>query len=124
MSAFRTCFQSCLMLVTLAAACTSPAGPSGPPALAGTIVARDRNTSIGGPPTVHVKQPVDEECGIIFLIRPSTLLQHRAADGTLRTASPADLTVGRRVAVWAEVILESCPAQAAATALQIIESQP
>ena len=103
-------------------ACQSASGPGGPPAASGVIVGRDQSISIGGPPTVHVKETVNEECGIIFTIRDPVLVQKRTASGALTPASISELTIGRQVAVWARGgIAESCPAQAGALAIQIIE---
>ena len=112
-------FATCLLPAAVLMGCESSSGPSGLPAITGPIVERDRSTSIGGPPTVHVKETVDEECGIIFVIRSPVRIQRRAPNGSVMNASLSDLTVGRRVAVWADAIAESCPAQAAALAVEI-----
>ena len=111
---------TCCLLAGAAASCTSPVAQGDPP-VTGVIVARDVPISIGGPPTVHVKDPVDEECGIIFRVRPSTRVFGRTVDGRAFAASTADLTVGRRVGVWTDVVLESCPGQAEADAIVILE---
>jgi hypothetical protein len=111
-----------VIAIAFASACQSASGPSGPPAISGVIVGRDQSISIGGPPTVHVKETVNEECGIIFTIRDPVLVQRRSPGGALTPASISELTIGREVAVWARGgIAESCPAQAGALAIQIIE---
>ncbi|HET9426417.1 MAG TPA: DUF3221 domain-containing protein [Gemmatimonadaceae bacterium] len=111
-----------LSLALLVAACTSPSEPTGAPAVTGSIVARDVRISIGDPPTIHVKGTASEECGVVFLVTSSTQVLRRGADGKLTRASVSDLTVGRRVGVWATTILDSCPGQAAATDVEILEA--
>ena len=110
-----------LSLVVAAAACNPTLEPEGPPAISGSIVARDVAISIGGAPTVHVKETTASECGIVFLVRRDTPILRRMADGRVGRASLADLTVGRRIDVWAEVVMESCPGQASATAIRILD---
>jgi len=114
-------FATCLLLAAVAA-CKSPSAPSGPPAITGPIVARDVSISIGEPPTIHVKEAADAECGVVFLVRRSTLVRRRALDGSVTVASLSDLTVGRHVAVWAGVVLESCPGQSSADIVEILDS--
>jgi hypothetical protein len=101
-------------------ACLSPTKPSGPPGVTGAIVARDLSISIGGPPTIHVKELPTTECGVVFLVRQSTRIVRRV-DGTLQSAAPSELTVGRRVAVWADVVLRSCPGQSTAAVVEIMD---
>lgn len=111
---------TCCLLAGTSVSCTSPAAP-GEPSVTGVIVARDLSISIGGPPTIHVKHPDDEECGVIYLVRSSTMVFRRSGDGRTTAASTADLTVGRRVGVWTDVVLQSCPGQAEAKAVVILE---
>lgn len=106
--------------VVAAAACNPTLEPEGPPAITGSIVARDVAISIGGAPTVHVKETPGSECGIVFLVRRDTPILRRTPDGGVSRASLSDLTVGRRVDVWAEVVMESCPGQSSATAIRIL----
>ena len=108
-----------LCLIT-SGACNSAYEPKGP-GIAGSIVARDGSTSIGGAPTIHVKTTPTEECGVVFLVRPRTSIFRRAADGRLSAASVADLTVGRQVTVWAEYVLDSCPGQSTAERVEILD---
>jgi hypothetical protein len=112
---------ACLFLIGTVASCNSPSEPTGPAALNGPIVARDLGISIGGPPTIHVKESASAECGVVFLVRESTRIRRRAASGRVSNASLSELTVGRRVAVWANVILDSCPGQSSATVVELIE---
>ena len=114
---------SCLLLAALVAACQSSSEPSSPPGITGAIVARDLRISIGESPTIHVKETPDAECGVVFLLSRSTRVHRRAPDGTVVAASVSDLTVGRRVSVWADVVLHSCPGQASAVAVEILDSE-
>jgi hypothetical protein len=110
-----------LLLVLLAVgACTTEriTEPDWHP-ITGQIVARDKPISIGGPPTIHVKDAPTEECGIIFLARSSTQIFRRSSSGELFKASVSDLVVGAKVKVWAKVIMESCPGQSTAIAIEI-----
>lgn len=111
---------ACVLLAGAAPSCSSPTALGDPP-VTGVIVARDRSISIGGPPTIHVKDPVDEECGVIYLVNSSTRVLRRTDDGRHVPASPAELTVGRRVGVWTDVVLQSCPGQAEARAVVILD---
>lgn len=113
-------FTSCCLLAGAVASCSAAAAPSNPPVI-GQIVSRDVAISIGGPPSIHVKDSIDEECGVIFLVRPSTLVFRRTHDGRTASASLSDLTVGRRVGVWSDGVLESCPGQASAKAVEVLE---
>jgi hypothetical protein len=112
---------ACLLLVGTAASCNSPSEPRTQALLRGPIVARDLGISIGGPPTIHVKESASAECGVIFLVRGSTRILRRTANGRVGRASLSELTVGRRVAVWANMTLDSCPGQSSATVVELIE---
>jgi hypothetical protein len=112
---------ACLFLAGTVASCSSPSEPIARPVLSGPIVARDLGIPIGGPPTIHVKESASAECGVIFLVGQSTRILRRAANGRVSNASLSDLAVGRHVAVWANVIMKSCPGQASATVLELIE---
>jgi hypothetical protein len=92
--------------------------PDGP-GMVGSIVARDRTASIGGPPSMHVKTNPNDACGVVFLVRSHTSIFRREADGRLVSASESMLTVGREVTVWTELVLDSCPGQARADAVEI-----
>jgi hypothetical protein len=60
------------------------------------------------------------DCGIVFLVRESTRIVRRAPDGRVSNASLSELTVGRRVSVWGNIILESCPGQSSATVVELV----
>ena len=113
---------ACLLLAVAVAACHSALEPDTPPAFTGDIVARDVTISFGQPPTIHVKESPDEECGVIFLVGPTTRILRRSPDGKVTRASVSDLTVGRRVGVWAGVVLTSCPGQSTAQVVEILEA--
>lgn len=109
----------------LALGCGSPTGPGLPaddPTIEGVIVARDVPSSISGDrPTVHVKGSVDDECGIIFTVTEDTEILRRRNDGSLVEARLDDLVEDLRVRAWSSngIVFESCPAQAAAEAIEI-----
>jgi hypothetical protein len=86
----------------------------------GLIVGRDVQLSIGGPPSIHVKDTVGDKCGCMYLIRPVTVIRRRTIAGALVSASYADLTVGARVRVRTQLVLLSCPGQASADSVQIL----
>jgi hypothetical protein len=68
-----------------------------------------------------VKKSPDAECGIIFLLQSSTRILRRTTYGNTVSASQSDLTVGQHVSVWTDLVLDSCPGQAAADVVEIIE---
>ena len=113
----RVCI--CLCVVLALAGCRSTSEPDGA-LFTGEVVARDVTISIGGPPSIHVKEVPTEECGVIFLVRPSTHIHEKGAS-LLSRAEYSDLTVGTRVRVLAKIILDSCPGQSSA---EVIEIQP
>ena len=88
----------------------------------GVIVALDRRTSSSGDkPTVHVKRNLLEECGVIFTITDDTALAEGDRDNQLHEIQAGDLRVGDIVRVWTDVVMRSCPGQAWANALLVIE---
>jgi hypothetical protein len=110
------------MVVAIVAAttsCTSPAEPDPEGSLSGYIVARDVQLSIGGPPSIHVKE-LGDECGCKYLIRSDTRIRRRTESGSLARATYADLAVGKRVRVWSGWILLSCPGQSGADTVEIL----
>ena len=111
---------SLLVAVTLGA-CGSPSEPANESATVGIIVARDRSTSIGNPPTIHVKDTPSEECGVIYLVTPDTRIIRRSPSRRIRPASVAELTVGVRVDVRSSGVLLSCPGQSWADVIQILD---
>ena len=113
----RACLLAILVLLACDSAITEPEGPH----KTGTIVARDVTIPIGGPPSVYVKDDGTEQCGgTVYLIRPKTSIIRREG-GALVKASAAELAVGRRVTVWADVELRSCIAQSTADVIQILD---
>ncbi len=113
--------KTIILLGAVLAGCSSPFEPDFPPVLHGRIVARDASISGVQAPTIHVKSGDSDECGVIFAVREHTPVRRILRDGSVRDASLADLTVGREVKVWADVVLDSCPAQSSANAVEIIE---
>ncbi len=109
-------------ILIAASACDSRSvpEPEGLPTISGTIVARDIATSIGGAPTMHVKETPTASCGIIFTIRDSTRIFRRASADKLVEVPASDLVVGTSVRVWSGVVLESCPAQSSAGLIEIV----
>ena len=88
----------------------------------GVIVALDRRTSSSGDnPTVHVKRNPLEECGVIFTITDDTALAEGNRENQLHEIQPEDLRVGAFVRVWTDAVMRSCPGQAWANALLVIE---
>jgi hypothetical protein len=114
-----------VMLMTMstlvATACQSTSEPDGPPAITGSIVARNVSVPGDGSPSIHVKETLATPCGIVFRMDLSTRVLRRAADGRITRASQSDLSVGQQVSVWAGAIAESCPGQGAAEVVEIIE---
>lgn len=106
-----------LMVVLVLVACSSPSEPTRA-WYVGEIVARDIAIPIGAPPTIHVKEDPAEECGIIFLVRPSTRIHLNGIPSSM-SASDAYLAVGFEVRVSSGVVFESCPAQAFAEVIDI-----
>ena len=108
-----------LAALILLAAC-SPAAPDDPVAIEGSIVARDAITpTSGNRSTIHVKTTPSEQCGIIFAVDSKTDLLKRTSNGQVKDAALSEFTVGARVRVWAEIIMDSCPGQSFATAIEL-----
>ena len=109
----------CLLLVS---SCKDTSDPGEFPwVISGEVVARDIRISIGGPPSIHVKEAPADECGIIFLVGPETAIWRRSNAGAVVSASVADLLVGTRVRVWARAVFDSCPGQAGAVIVEIAD---
>lgn len=110
-------------LLILACLTAGACGTTTAPALglvAGSIVAVDVGISLGAPPTIHVKATETEACGVVFLVRQGTRIRQRLADGRSVAATAGELTVGRRVEVRTDVILDSCPGQAGARSIVLL----
>jgi hypothetical protein len=102
---------------------TAPApSPEGPPTLVGPIVAEDLQFgAMNGKENILVR-PASDECGIVFAIDAETNIQIRTAEGELRRGTLKDLAIGRTVRAWSTgIILESCPGQTGAAAVEVLE---
>lgn len=119
MTKFRAAFIATLLL-TLGTGCRSASEPDGPAVITGSIVARDLTIPIGSR-SIHVKETLATPCGIVFRMELWTRVLRRAADGRITRASQSDLSVGQQVSVWAGAVAESCPGQATAEVVEIIE---
>lgn len=108
------------LLAALATGCGSALEPDGPATITGWIVARNVTVPAGSP-SIHVKETLAAPCGIVFRLTLSTRILRRAADGRITKSSQSNLNVGQQVAVWADIVLESCPGQASAEVVEIIE---
>lgn len=104
------------------ASSTLPTMPEGQPTLVGPIVAQDLQFgAMQGTRNIHVR-PEAEECGIVFAIDERTTIGVRTPGGSVRRGTLDDLTIGRTVRAWARgVILESCPGQTTAAAVEVLE---
>ena len=112
------CAGALLLLAACNSSVTYPNDPTG--AMTGPIVARDLDTSFSkDEPTVHVKEAVSDECGVIFVISNDTVLFERVA-GRAREIDVDELEVGAIVRVWTDVVLQSCPGQASAHQLELL----
>lgn len=113
----------CLALLLIAIpGCPSLNMPEDQPTLVGPIVARDLQFgALHGTRNVHVR-PAGDECGIVFAINGRTTIGIRTDEARLREGTLDDLTTGRTVQAWARgPILESCPGQATAAAVEVLE---
>jgi hypothetical protein len=114
-------FGFVLLAAATLAACGSPSEPGGQSSAVGIIVARDRSTSIGNPPTIHVKDGPDDECGVIYVVTPTTRIMRRTLSGRIQPAFVSELTVGRHVDVKSNGVFLSCPGQSWAEAVEIVD---
>ncbi len=113
-----------VLALAFGSGCSSPVYPVSAGMITGSIVARDVQLAIGDPPSIHVKESPAEECGTVFLLKPSTAVLRRTDDGRLVRASMAELTVGREVSVWARVVQRSCPGQSSAETVVVLPASP
>lgn len=105
------------------AALTAPGhSPEGPPTLVGPIVAEDLQFgALNGTENILVR-PASDECGIVFAVDEETRIQVRTAEGGLRRGTLEDLAIGRTVRAWSTgIVLESCPGQTGAAAVEVLE---
>ena len=115
-------FTFILVAAATLAACGSSSDPDIQSSRVGIIVARDVPISIGNPPTIHVKDDPNEQCGVIYLITPETSIVRRATSGKIRLAKVSELTVGSHVDVRSGIVAQSCPGQSWAEVVQIIDA--
>ena len=103
-------------------ACGSSLIPERDPTIEGSIVALDVQWGSVQPPSIHVKADPSDPCGIYLGIGDGRLLRERP-DGAPTIIEASDLQVGARVKVWARgnVILESCPEQASAATVLLLD---
>ena len=100
--------------------CLSSTAPERPPSITGSVVARDVRVPLGGPPSIHVKE-TPAACGIVFLLTPQTAIYRQTPNGRVN-ATASDVVVGATVEVWTDIVLESCPGQAGAFVVQIVNA--
>lgn len=120
--------RRCLLLCALALSAlgcddsvVAPALRDDEPTIAGTIVDLNAHTTIAPERlTIHVRESLKDECGIVFTVFPGTDIRRQREDGSLAPAGPDDLKIGVKVYVWSGVVLDSCPGQAGAEAIEIV----
>lgn len=110
--------RSSPFLLLLCIACAgSDITVEGNPTIVGVIVARDLEGDLVVPtPNIHVKQSTDD-CGIVFAIGAETRIEW---PGGREPADSRNLSVGRTVAVWAPLVMDSCPGQAGALIIEVL----
>ena len=105
----------------LLAACGGSTAPEGDPSLTGEIV--QVSGQLLGPREgvlyIHVKEDPGEECGIIFSVDEDTWITD-STRGSLRRADTGILGKGATVQLWFRLVLDSCPGQAHADAVNRI----
>lgn len=113
----RSLSLAALMAIT---ACNPSILPSTPSVHEGVIVERDRPTSFEQTlPTIWVKETVEEECGVIYVVTPGTDLFARTGSG-VEEIGVDRLAVGATVRIWTDIVLTSCPGQGRADAVELI----
>ena len=112
-----------LLICVAALGCSSPTLPDDTPTIVGEIYARNIQTpTSGNRPTMHIKSSPSDLCGIIFAIGDESVLRRRIGTHTV-SARLEDFTVGKSVRAWSEggLVMESCPAQAFAIAVELLD---
>ncbi len=109
-----------LAVAAVAAACGSITFPEQPPAIQGDIVGVGPEVPFGSQRTIWVKEAPDAPCGIVFTVTDATEIGEQQPDFSIEARTFADLVVGRTVRVWARVVMDSCPGQARADAVELI----
>ena len=103
--------------------CGSPTAPDGDPRMVGDVMQIGYDllgSSAEGPLQIHVKSDPADECGIVFSIDDRTWIGH-STDGFRVRAGEDILAEGVRVEVWFGLVLDSCPGQSHADALNRLE---
>ena len=106
--------------IVLSGSCRSPLLPEGDAGLVGPVVAAGQGLWSGrndGPFQIHVKSDQQDECGIIFTVDSSSRIVD-SRDGKSVTASAEILVEGAIVAVWYDIVLDSCPGQSRAQTVE------
>lgn len=112
-----------LPVLVLLTGCGGITVPSEPASQEGIVVERDRPTSFEKDrPTIWVKDDLEDECGVIYVIGRGTDLFTRDAAGRVSQIRVDDLTVGATVRVWTDLRFTSCPGQATAEAVELVGS--
>ena len=99
--------------IVLSGSCRSPLLPEGDAKLVGPVVAAGQGLwgSNDGPFQIHVKKSdQQDECGIIFTVDSSSRIVD-SRDAKSATASTEILVEGAIVAVWYDLVADSCPGQ-------------
>jgi hypothetical protein len=109
-----------MFIAVLVGGCSSAWEPEGPPSIQGRIIARDVAISIGNPPTIHVRTGADDQCGVVFLVNDFTAIAKVTPGRGREPGRLSDLTVGSVVSVWSDVMLDSCPGQSSADAIEVV----
>ncbi|HUP89865.1 MAG TPA: hypothetical protein VM100_10950 [Longimicrobiales bacterium] len=104
------------------AACGKASIDPGPAVIySGTLVARDPATFNTARPSIHVKTPTDQSCGIIFSMTSQTPITIRKQN-QVTPANTDALVVGAQVDVsHSGIVAESCPAQGGAYAVEVVQ---
>ena len=100
--------------------CTSPLVPDRDAEIVGVIVRAGPglwSRDAAGPFQVHVKDDPKGECGIVFTVDSRTSIVD-SRKGARRSADQSVLTEGGSVAVWFDLVLDSCPGQSWAEAIE------
>ena len=106
--------------IVLSGSCRSPLLPEGGAGLVGPLVAAGQGLWSGrndGPFQIHVKSDQQDECGIIFTVDASSRIVD-SRDRKSVTASAEILVEGAIVAVWYDIVLDSCPGQSRAQTVE------
>ena len=111
-----------LALCLLAAAGCGPSVPDRAPTIVGPITNRGGITAVSGGRQTILVRPAGDACGIVFGIdRDDTQILRSRAGGELEEIGASELQIGMTVRVWSEYVLTSCPGQANADVIEVID---